>query len=161
MPYVWGKEHFAGPDLDGSNKQSFSASGKTTHDVLAGLGFHFRSVEKVAFADGIEAARFIWPLLDIDETGGATFLAAAAGYRKQKNETLSTEDQPAYHNQPAQTWHRHMMDALRHMAVQYRYGTIGGEYVGDSTLVCAAYASAKGPSPYGNWTRFNRGSRHG
>jgi hypothetical protein len=159
MPYVWGKDHYAGPDLEGSNKQSFTASGKTTRDVLRGLGFNFHAVPKISFEDGIEAVRFIWPLLDIDEQGAGTLLWAAKGYGKQKNERLSTEDQPAYHNQPAQTPHRHMMDALRHLAVQYRFGTIGGEYIGDSRVVAAAYAGGN-TSPYGTWGRFSRG-RHG
>ena len=162
MPYVWGTEHFAGPDLDGSNKQAFTSSGQTTKDVLRGLGRNFQAVKRVSFDDGIEAVRFIWPLLDIDGQGAAMVLWAAKGYGKLKNERLSTEDQPAYHNQPAQTPHRHMMDALRHAAVAYRFMTIGGEYVGDSQLVAAAYAHGKGPSPYANWPRFNRGrSRHG
>jgi hypothetical protein len=108
MPYVWGQEHYAGPDLEGSNKQSFTASGATTRDVLRGLGRNFRAVASVSFDQGIEAVRMIWPLLDIDEQGAGTFLAAAKGYGKLKNERLSTDDQPAYHNQPAGTWHRHM-----------------------------------------------------
>jgi hypothetical protein len=137
MPYVWGKEHYAGPDLEGSNKHSFTASGTTTRDVMRALGFNFVAVPSVSFDQGIEAVRMIWPLLDIDEGGAATFLDGAKGYGKRKNETLSTPDQPAYHDQPAKTWHRHIMDSLRHLAVQFRFGTIGGEYIGDSRVVAA------------------------
>lgn len=135
MPYVWGGEHFAGPDLEGSNRNSFSASGTTTKDVLRGLGFNFKGVDVLSFAEGIEAVRFLWPLLDIDEKGAATFLRAMKEYSKVKNESLSTEDQPAYHDQPRKNWARHMADALRHMAIAYRRMSIDGEYLGDNTLV--------------------------
>ncbi len=144
MPYIWGSEHYAGPDLEGSNKQSFSASGKTTRDTLRGLGCNFRGVQNVSFDEGIQAARLIWPMLDIDEQGAGTFLKAAKGYGKLKNESLSTPDEPAYHDQPAKTWHRHMMDALRHLAVQFRFGTIGGEYLGDSTRIATHYQRKAG-----------------
>jgi hypothetical protein len=137
MPYIWGKEHFAGPDLEGSNKHSFTASGATTRDVLRKLGCNFRAVPAESFNNGIEATRMLWPLLDIDEKGAATFLKGAKGYGKLKNESLSTPDEPVYHDQPAKTWHRHIMDALRHLAVQYRYGKIDGVYVGDSRMVAA------------------------
>ncbi|MCE5324908.1 MAG: hypothetical protein LLG01_00690 [Planctomycetaceae bacterium] len=118
MPYIWAKIHYAGPDLEGSNKKSFVASGTTTRDVLLGLGFHFAAAPAISFDEGIQAVRLLWPLLDIDERGSGTFLAAARGYGKLKNERMSTDEQPVYHNQPAPTWHRHMMDALRHLAVQ-------------------------------------------
>lgn len=144
MPYVWGDTHYAGPDLEGSNRQSFTASGTTTRDVLLGLGRSFLAVKKVSFQEGIEATRFLWPQLDVDEKGAATFLKAAAGYCKLKNERLSTDDQPAYYNQPAQTWHRHMMDALRHLAIQYRFGAVGGESF--------SY------SPSASWPSVHRGS---
>ncbi len=120
MPYVWAPEHFAGPDLERSNKQSF-VSTRTTQDVLRELGYNFRAVLPASFHEGIQAVRLIWPLMEIDEDGAGTFLKAAKGYGKIKNERLSTEDEPAYHNQPAQTWHRHMMDALRHLAIAYRH----------------------------------------
>ena len=139
MPYVWGKEHFAGPDLEGSNKTSF-VSTQTTRDVLRGLGVNFKAIESASFDEGIQAVRVIWPLLDIDESGAGTFIKAAKGYGKLKNERMSTDDQPVYHDQPAQTWHRHMMDALRHLAIAYRTMKIGGVYIGDSSLIAKVYS---------------------
>jgi hypothetical protein len=159
MPYVWGKEHFAGPDLEGSNKKSFTASGATTRDVMRGLGYNFRAVEPASFDEGIQAVRMIWPLADIDQRGAATFLEGAKGYGKRKNETLSTPDQPAYHNQPAQTWHRHIMDAWRHCAVQYRFGTVGDEYIGDSTVAAAWHHQLPRPAQRDALGRDTRGHR--
>jgi len=157
MPYVWGKEHFAGPDLEGSNRKSFNST-LTTRDLLRTLGFNFRAVEAASFDEGIQAVRLLWPLLDIDEVGAGTFLGAAKGYGKLKNERSSTHEQAVYHDQPAPTWHRHMMDALRHMAIAFKFMTIGGEYIGDSRMAAAYHQNAGGhASPYGNWQRFNRG----
>ena len=34
QPYTWGKEHYAGPDMERSNAKSFQ-TGKTVKDVLA------------------------------------------------------------------------------------------------------------------------------
>lgn len=128
--YIYGG-HFAGPDFDTSNAKSFQ-TGKTTKDVAAALGFAITPVCKHTFNNGIEAVRGIWPLLEINEETCGTFLKAAAGYGKKKNEALSTDEQPVYHNDPAPTWHRHMMDGLRHLAMQYRYGYIEGEIMGAS-----------------------------
>lgn len=136
MPYIWGGTHYAGPDLEGSNEQSFTASGTTTRDLLRGLGYNFAAVTTCSFKEGIQAARDLWPLLDIDESGAGTFIKAAAGYGKQKNERLSTEDQTEYHDTPAKTWHRHMMDALRHLAVQYWHGAIADlGHLGDNRAI--------------------------
>jgi hypothetical protein len=44
------------------------------------------------------------------------------------------------------------------MAYQWRFGTIGGEYIGDSR-VAAAYHQGGNVSPYGHWHRFRRGRR--
>ena len=68
----------------------------------------------------------------IYEAQGSAFnLKAAEGYRKKKNEALSTDDQPAYHDTAVpNAWENHMMDALRHLAMAYRYQTIGGKLIG-------------------------------
>lgn len=49
MGYVWGASHFAGPDLEGSNKMSFTASGQTTRDVMRGLGYNFGAIPGASF----------------------------------------------------------------------------------------------------------------
>jgi hypothetical protein len=160
MPYVWGKEHFAGPDLDkktGSNAKSF-ATGAAIQDTLRGLGFNFMACPKHTFNDGIQAVRNAWPLFDIDASGAATLVKAAQGYGKKKNLALSTPDEPEFHNEPANTWHKHMMDAVRHFAIAKEYGTISGEYLGDNRVVAASRAGGgRGCGPYDRWDRWNRG----
>lgn len=125
--YIYGG-HFGGPDFNTSNNRSFQ-TGRTTKDVAANLGFNIEPVVAHSFDDGIEAVRGIFPILEVNDAC-STFLMAAGGYGKTKNQALSTEDQVVYHDDPAKTWHRHMADAVRHLAMRYRYGEIGGEVLG-------------------------------
>lgn len=124
-PYVYGKEHYTGWEHKYGKAGRFQ-TGMATKDLAAQLGYNIIPVREHDFDDGIEATRSIWELLDINELTCQTIIQAASGYGKKKNEALSTEDKPAYHKQPKDTWHKHVMDALRHLAVQYRYGEIGG-----------------------------------
>ncbi len=121
--------HWAGPDLYGSNKQSF-ATGTAVADTLNDLGYVVWGVAPHAFDDGIEASREIWDIVEINEGTCPTLLKAAAGYGKEKNQRLSTDQQTVYHDQVAKTWHRHLMDAWRHLAMQHRYGQIGDKVLG-------------------------------
>lgn len=121
--------HIAGPDMDpdtGSNKQAF-ATGKLLRDTLLELGHDVQACERHDFDSGIRATVDLWSILEVNEAECPTFLQAASGYGKVKNLRLSTDDQPSYHDNPAKTWHRHMMDALRHLAVMHQIE----DYTGD------------------------------
>jgi hypothetical protein len=132
-PYNY-KQHIAGPDMNpltGSNKKSF-ATGALLKDTLLKLGFDVTPCEHHDFNSGIRCGRDIWSLLQVNEQCD-TFLKAAAGYHKAKNLRLSTQHHPVYHKDPAKTWHRHMMDAFRHLGVshhihRYKGDTIKGLY---------------------------------
>lgn len=132
-PYMYAG-HYAGPDLVGSNARKFHTGNKLLKDILAGMGVNVKPVRKHTFDGGIEATRTIWPLLHIDE-GCKTFIDAAKGYGKKKDMRLSTKDHVVYHDQPDRTWHRHMMDALRHFAVQERGIGIDGTGKGSSVTL--------------------------
>lgn len=127
--YIWGPAMHCGPDLVTSNEKSVQ-TGKTTRDMGAELGLNLVPVCPHSFDDGIQAVRSIWPLLEINKPLCKVFIDAAKGYRKKKNEALSTEDQPVYHDTPLKSWERHVMDALRHLAMAYRYGEIDGDNLG-------------------------------
>jgi hypothetical protein len=129
-PYVYG-EHFGGPELQSGSPGKFQ-TGQTTLDLAAGLGFHIRPLIKHSFRDGIEAARNIWSKIVINKAHCATFIKAAAGYGKKKNAALSTDEETVYHDSPAKTWHRHPMDALRHLAMAFKYMTIGEDILGQN-----------------------------
>ena len=126
--YIYG-DHFAGPDLVTSNRKAFQ-TGKTTIDVAAELGLDLTPVIAHSFNDGIEAGRGIWQKIRIHKTDCDTFIKAAAGYGKKKNQALSQDDKIVYHDTPSKTWHRHIMDAFRHLAVAYRYMEIDNEVIG-------------------------------
>lgn len=128
-PYIYGG-HWAGPDVDpltGSNRKT--VMGKTVLDEAVSLGIHFGIVEKHAFNDGIEAVRTVFPRLRISNRTG-DFVDAIKKYKLKKNELLSTEDRVVYYKEPVKDATCHPADALRHLAMQYRYGVIGGERLG-------------------------------
>jgi hypothetical protein len=129
--YIWAKPHYAGPDLTRSNKKSMQ-TGLATRDVAAGLGMDIAAIPPHQFNDGIEAVRSIWPILDINSELCSEAIDAFGGYGKRKNERLSTEDKPVYYNEPTNTWHKHWADALRHLAIYYRYMTEEG-FIGYAT----------------------------
>lgn len=141
-------DHFAGPDLATSNAKSFQ-TGKTTMDIAASLKFNLTPVIAHSFDDGIRAAQVIWPNLQINKNLCQTFIKAASGYGKKKNMALSTDENTVYHDSPAKTWHRHMMDGLRHLGIGYKYMEIGGEYIGwEEPEPQNPYDEAKNKDPY-------------
>lgn len=114
-------EHYTGADIVGSNAKNVQ-TGLMTRDVAVQLGIDFTPVIPAGFDDGIQAVRSIWPILEINKPLCKVFLQATDGYRKKKNESISTDDQPSYHQTPIpNAWENHMMDALRHLALAYRY----------------------------------------
>jgi len=129
-PYTYGG-HFVGHELGYGTSGKFQ-TGKTTMDLAADLGVRLQPCIKHAFNDGIEAGRALWSKLEINEPTCPTFLKAAAAYGKKKNANLSTDDAVVYHDSPAKTWHRHMMDAYRHLAMAYNYMTIGEDILGQN-----------------------------
>jgi len=135
-PYVYG-DHFAGPEIDpdkGSGSRSFH-TGKTLIQTAAQLGFELTPVVRHQFNDGIESGRAIWPLVTIDSTRCPILLKGMAGYGKKKNNAMSTESEIVYHDQPAKTWHRHIADSWRHLAIAWQWMSIGEEYYGDNVHV--------------------------
>jgi hypothetical protein len=123
------RDHVAGPDLNpvtGSNKKAF-ATGQLLVDGLLKLGYSVQPCEAHDFDSGIRSGRDLWALIEVNEPLCQTFLSAAGGYCKLKNLRLSTEGHPVYHDQPAKTWHRHIMDAFRHLAVMYRVHQYKGD----------------------------------
>ena len=108
-----------------------------TSDIARQLGVELTAVIPHSFDDGIEAVRSIWPLLQINKPNCSILLDAVKGYRKKKNEALSTDDQPAYYKNPVESWENHLMDALRHLAITYRYMSIDGEHIGATVPVAA------------------------
>ena len=132
-PYVYG-DHYGGPDIDpdqGSNAKSFH-TGKTLIAVASRLGIDLKAVIKHSFKDGIAAGLLVWQRIWIDKTHCDTLLKGMAGYGKKKNTGTSTSEMVEYHDQPAKTYHRHIADAWRHMAMAIEWMNIEDEYIGDN-----------------------------
>ncbi|MHC4316562.1 MAG: hypothetical protein ACYSW3_29315 [Planctomycetota bacterium] len=124
-PYIYDKlqGHWAGPDLDpekGSNRKSM-ATGNVIINEFATLGYHMNCVQRHPFNDGIEAVRSIFPKLRINGPKCRDFVEAIKRYKLKKNEALSTEDRTVYYNDPVKDWTCHPADALRHLAMAYRF----------------------------------------
>lgn len=135
-PYTWNKPQYAGPDLTTSNANSVQ-TGETTVDIAAGLGFGLEPVVAHRVNDGIEAVRSIWPLLDINTTLCKEAIEAFGSYGKKRNDALSSEDKPVYYNEPSKKHnYHHWADALRHLAIYYRYMTSHG-FIGYADEVTA------------------------
>ena len=125
------RDHVGGPDLHpetGSNRKAF-ATGQFLVTTLQQLGYTVQACQDHSFDDGIRVGRETWPLIEINQPESETFLQAAGGYGRKKNLALSTENHPEYHNSVALTWHRHIMDAFRHLAVMYRIHQYKGDTI--------------------------------
>jgi hypothetical protein len=78
-------------------------------------GWHFQMVPKVAFEDGIEAVRFMFPRLRIDKVNCAVALRALREYQREYDEQKARFDP-----KPLDNWATHIADAFRYLGVQYK-----------------------------------------
>lgn len=153
-PYDY-KEHYTGRDIVESNAKSVQ-TGLMTRDVAAQLDIDFIPVIDASFDDGIQAVRGIWPLIRINKPLCKVFLEAAEGYRKKKNESISSDDQPSFHQTPVpNAWENHMMDALRHLALAFRYQTPGMGQASGSPGPRKPTSSYKEDSKYSDYDVLN------
>jgi hypothetical protein len=142
-PYPWGKPHYAGPDLTTSNARSIQTA-TTTVDMAASLGMSVQPVIAHPVEEGREAVRGIWPLLDINKSMCGTLLPAITDFKYKKNEILTIGSRVAYQKHPMDNYAVHIMAALRHLAICFRYMRIGGEYIGDVKAGVAFYEQQGG-----------------
>lgn len=127
-------EHYCGWDLDpsqgGPNKKSFV--NQTTYlTTFKRLGYQMRPLPKTTFDQGIQDVREIFPLFRINGRTCDELVVAFDIYQRKKNLLLSTEKRMVYHNEPVKDWSNHPMDAIRHLAIAYRWViTINGLRIG-------------------------------
>jgi len=128
--YIYG-DHFAPPDLWGSNAKS-GQTGQFTADVFADLGIRFKKITACSVKDAIEAARSIVPKCWFSQEALEGF-TGLKNWRQRKNEALSTPDKPVYFDEPVGDWTRHVGDAFKHLALVYRYEPIDGARIGTTS----------------------------
>jgi hypothetical protein len=78
-------------------------------------GWHFQMVPKVAFEDGIEAVRYLFPRMRIDKLNCDLAIRALREYQREFK-----EDKGIYEKKPLDNWAVHIADAFRYLAVTYR-----------------------------------------
>lgn len=124
--------HWAGMDLWGSNSKNFQ-TGMATVDVAKSHGILFQPVSRHRFEDGITAVRTLFSQVWIDKGKNGDLVAALTNYRKKKNMVLSQPGKPAFMESEVKDWTNHLADAMRHMAMVYRYQDINGRRLGSVT----------------------------
>jgi hypothetical protein len=100
------------------------------------LGIKFKVVEAHRVDDRIRECKDILgpdPRVYFDEAAAEMVYTALTQYRRRKNEQLSTEEKPVFHDEPVHDWTSHLADAFGHLAIQYRVLNILGERFGRVT----------------------------
>lgn len=142
--YVYGG-HYGPHDL----RQREKSTGRSLRDFATDMKVDFEVVENHRIEDRIEAVRQVLPNCRISDRLPYA-IELLEHYRRKKNDALSTEERTVFQDVPLHDWASHGADAFGYMAMQYRFGTIGGEYVGDSSMVAAYHSKDDGSEPV-NW----------
>jgi len=87
-------------------------SGKSTQEVLNGLGRKVKITPKLSLEDGINAARMVFPRCYFDAAKTQRGLECLQNYRRAMNEKLGE-----LRAEPVHDWASHGADAFRYMAV--------------------------------------------
>lgn len=114
------RDHYAPPDISGSNKSSFQ-TGRVTLDVASSLDVDFSVLRNFGGkTDRIQAAQSIMPksLFSPKCNEG---IVGLKDWRKRKNEALSTPEKPVYFEDAIKSWGRHVGDGFSHAALAYMY----------------------------------------
>jgi len=128
-PYCYAS-HWVGGDILGSNRKN-PVTGLLVIDEAAALGLHFDVVVDESFDNGIREVRNHFARIDVHKPRTKDFVSACDNYKLRKDERLSEDDKPVYFKDPEKKWFRHMMDALRHLVLAYKYGIeVEGELIG-------------------------------
>jgi hypothetical protein len=158
-PYNYARDngHWCGPDYDpqeGSNRKSI-ATGTLILSEFARLNHRMNVCKKHSFDDGIAAARDLLPTCRIDKRC-MDFVDAIKQYKKRKNLQYSTEDKPAYFEDPEPSAARHPADAYRHFAWVFRNQlVVNGQRIGLPEPLMPAHVTQTGRGAYGNWNVLN------
>jgi hypothetical protein len=108
----WGY-HFAPHDIDQKHQGWEHAESRLMQ--ARKWGWHFQMVPKVAFEDGIEAVRYMFPRLRIDKANCSLLIRALREYQRDYDEVLARFDP-----KPLDNWAVHIADSLRYLGVQYK-----------------------------------------
>lgn len=137
-PYAYTSEsHWVGGDILGSNRKN-PTTGLLVMDEAAAMGLHLNVVVDESFDNGVREVRNHFAMIDVHEPRTKDFVSACDNYKLRKDERLSMDDKPVYFNDPEKKWFRHIMDALRHLVLAYKYGIVVDEALVGYTGAIAA-----------------------
>lgn len=108
----WG-HHFGPHDIDQKHQGWEHAESRLMQ--ARKHGWHFIMVPKVAFEDGIEAVRYMFPRLRIDKVNCSLALRALREYQRDYD-----EEKARFDPKPLDNWATHIADAFRYLGVQYK-----------------------------------------
>jgi len=112
MGLEWGY-HFGPHDIDQKHQGWEHAESRLMQ--ARKHGWHFQMVPRVAFEDGIEAVRFMFPRLRVDKANCNLLVRALREYQR-----LYDEEKARFAPKPLDNWAVHIADAVRYLAVQYK-----------------------------------------
>ena len=110
--FRWGN-HFMPHDVTQAHQGWEQAESRL--NIARQHGWLFQVTPKVNFEDGIEALRYILPLLKIDKLHCAIGVRALREYQREYD-----EGRACYRSKPLDNWATHLVDALRYLSVNYR-----------------------------------------
>lgn len=110
-PYRYGR-HWLPHD---ARPKTFASGGKSIYEQLWALGIMGTIVPNLSVADGIQAARQMWPRVWMDEEACADGLEALRQYQREWD-----DDRKMFRDRPRHDWTSHAADAFRMAAVAYR-----------------------------------------
>ncbi len=117
--WVYGR-HFAPHDIE----QHEMATGNTRLQAAREVGIDFTVLPRLSIADGIEAARILFPRCWFNEATCAQGLKGLCEYQWKRIESLSRDNKPAYSVNPKHDWASHPADAWRYLAIAYQQGLV-------------------------------------
>lgn len=149
-PYIYGS-HWISPDYDplhGSNKKTLG-TGKSVLSDFGRLGYHMNICESHSFDAGIKTARTTWSLTRIDKRC-VDFWDSIKQYKFKKDLLHSTENKPAYSEDPQRGPSNHPADMIRYWFWIYRFQLeVDGSKVGSPIpLPVSAALGSDGDSIY-------------
>lgn len=120
--YVYG-DHFGPHDVMNHEKGSGIVL-KDTYDSLLGVAMNVVDRPRLK-ADGIDAVRSMFNMTVFNETTTRGLCKALSFYRYEWD-----EDKACFGKEPVHDGASHPADSMQTLAMQYRYGTIGGKMLG-------------------------------
>lgn len=128
LPYIY-RSHNAPHDI----MVTELGTGKTRYEQAAALGIQFQRVPNIGWAEGVLAARNLFPRIWFDKTLCAVGLRALKNYRKEWDERGQ-----CWKERPVVDWTNDYADAFRMLAVGYneslpvRHGVTEDNYHSDT-----------------------------